>query len=261
MLIHALALEMSVAEVRLIPITGLPEILPGADLGALLLGALATSEVALQPSDVVVVTHKVVAKAEGALVDLRSVSPSPFAQQYAERWGKDPRQIEVVLRQSVRVVRMDHGVILTETRHGFICANAGVDGSNMPDEHTICLLPDDPDASAARVAATLARQSGMELPVIVTDTFGRPWREGLTNVAIGVAGLRPLLDYVGRLDPQGRELRVSVLAVADELAAAAELVMGKLDRVPAAIVRGYRYQPGTGSARELLRRPELDMFR
>jgi coenzyme F420-0:L-glutamate ligase/coenzyme F420-1:gamma-L-glutamate ligase len=248
-------------EVRLIPVTGLPEIVPGADLAGLIVEALAQAGTPIEAGDVLVVTHKIVAKAEGALVDLRSVTPSPFAEQYAARWAKDPRHIEVVLRQSARIVRMDHGVLISETRHGFICANAGVDASNMVGEDSVCVLPVDPDASARCIVAGVRAASGHAVAAIVCDTFGRAWREGLTNVAIGVAGLQPLHDYIGMRDAQGRELRVSVMAIADELASAAELVMGKLDRVPAALIRGFAYEPGEGSGRELLRKPELDLFR
>jgi coenzyme F420-0:L-glutamate ligase/coenzyme F420-1:gamma-L-glutamate ligase len=248
-------------EVRLLPIRGLPEIVPGTDVAGALLRALEHDGPRIEPGDVLVVTHKIVAKAEGALVDLRTVTPSAFAARYAERWGKDARQIEVVLQQSVRVVRMDRGVLIAETRHGFICANAGVDLSNVAGEEVVCLLPDDPDASAERIRDGLRARTSMELAVIVSDTFGRPWREGLSNVAIGVAGMAPLRDYVGLRDPFGHELRVTALAVADELASAAELVMGKLDRVPAAIVRGYAYERAPGTGRALVRRPEMDLFR
>ena len=253
---------MSVGEVTLIPITGLPEIVPGDDLGPLIVAALAQRGRAIEDGDVLVVTHKIVAKAEGAMVDLRTVSPSAMARDYAARWGKDPRQVEVVLQQSARIIRMDRGVLVVETRHGLICANAGVDLSNVPGGEIVCLLPEDPDLSARRIAASVAAAAGGgSVAAIVADTFGRPWREGLTNVAIGVAGLRPLRDYVGQHDPAGHVLRVSTLAIADELASASELVMGKLDRVPAALIRGYPYERGEGSAHELLRKPELDMFR
>ena len=252
---------MSAAAVQLIPIRGLPEVAPGDDLGNLLWQALAAQQEDLRAGDIAVVTHKIVAKAEGALVDLRSITPSPLALDFATRWNKDPRQVEVILRQSVRILRMDRGVLVVETRHGFICANAGVDASNVVGEETVCLLPEDPDASARRIAETLGTRAGFPVPVVISDTFGRPWREALTNVAIGVSGLLPIRDYVGRMDAQGRELRVSALAIADELASATELVMGKLDRVPAALVRGYAYEQGEGSARELIRRPEMDMFR
>jgi len=252
---------VSLGEVTLIPVGGLPEIRSGDDLGALIVAALVARDQAIEDGDVLVVTHKIVAKAEGALVDLRTVSPSAMARDYAASWGKDPRQVEVVLQQSARIIRMDRGVLVVETRHGLICANAGVDLSNVPGGEVVCLLPEDPDLSARRIVASVEVAGGVNVAVIVADTFGRPWREGLTNVAIGIAGLRPLRDYVGQLDPAGHVLRVSTLAIADELASASELVMGKLDRVPAALIRGYPYERGEGSARELLRRPELDMFR
>jgi len=247
--------------IQIIPVTGLPEIHVGAALPELILAAVRSSDNALTDRDVVVVTHKIVAKAEGALVDLRTVEPSAFARDFAAAWSKDARHVEVVLRQSRRIVRMDRGIIISETKHGLICANAGVDQSNISGSEVVCTLPDDPDGSAGRIAAALQELCGCKIGVIIADTFGRPWREGLTNVAIGVAGLRPIRDYIGMPDAQGRPLRVTALAVADELASAAELVMGKLARVPVAIVRGYDVELGQGTARELLRAPELDMFR
>jgi coenzyme F420-0:L-glutamate ligase/coenzyme F420-1:gamma-L-glutamate ligase len=211
---------------------------------------------------VVVVTHKVVSKAEGRLVDLRKVEPSAFAKSFAARHGKDPRQIEVVLRESRRTVRMDRGLIISETHHGFVCANAGVDASNVPGEEVICLLPLDPDASASRLREALsARIVGSDLAVIISDSFGRAWREGITNVAIGLAGMEPLADYRGETDPHGFPLAASVLAIADELAAAAELVMGKTAEIPVAIVRNYPYTPAAGTAKRLLMGPDRDLFR
>ncbi len=246
----------------ILPLRGLPEVQPGDDLATLLVDVAARAPVeGLRDGDVLVVTHKIVAKAEGCSVDLRSVEPSSFARAFAEQWGKDPRQVEVVLRQSRRIARMDHGVMICETRHGFICANAGVDRSNTSSPETVVTLPVDPDATAQAIRAGVLAQSGVHLAVVVSDTFGRAWREGLTNVAIGCAGLNPLRDERGQADPQGYVLGASVLAVADELAAAAELVMGKLDGVPAAVVRGYAYETGEAGARTLVRPPERDMFR
>ncbi len=244
--------------IELVPVGGFPEVRPGDDLGALVAEAV---EAILRSGDVLVVTHKVMSKAEGRLVDLGTVEPSALAKGYAARWGKDPRQIEVVLRESRRVVRMDRGIVISETHHGFVCANAGVDASNVPGEDTVCLLPADPDASAARLRQALARRLGVEAPVIVSDSFGRAWRFGITDIAIGVSGMHPLADYRGRKDPHGFPLEASVLAIADELAAAAELVMGKIDGVPLAIVRGYAYERGAGTGRDLLMPPERDMFR
>jgi coenzyme F420-0:L-glutamate ligase/coenzyme F420-1:gamma-L-glutamate ligase len=203
----------------------------------------------------------VVSKAEGRVVCLRDVVPSGLAREFAETWGKDPRFVEVVLRESRRIVRMDRGMIIAETTHGFICANAGVDASNVPGEDRVSLLPVDPDASAARLRKALEERCGATLGVIVSDTFGRPWREGLTNVAIGVAGLDPLVSYIGQRDPHGHTLRVTELAVADELAAAAGLLMGKLERIPAVLIRGTHFPTAEGRARSLVRSAERDLFR
>jgi coenzyme F420-0:L-glutamate ligase / coenzyme F420-1:gamma-L-glutamate ligase len=243
---------------EILPVEGIPEVRPGDDLPDLI--ARATGE-DLRAGDIVVVTHKIVSKAEGRLVDLRAVEPSALAKGFAARYGRDPRQIEVVLRESRRVVRMDRGLIIAETHHGFVCANAGVDASNVPGDETVCLLPVDPDASAARLREALTAGTGSDLAVIVSDSFGRPWREGITNVAIGAAGMEPLADYRGQRDPYGYPLEASILAVADELAAAAELVMGKTEGVPAAIIRNYPYKPGPGTALDLIMAPERDLFR
>jgi coenzyme F420-0:L-glutamate ligase/coenzyme F420-1:gamma-L-glutamate ligase len=239
-------------------VEGFPEVRTGDDLSRMISGAVARD---LRQGDVLVVTHKIVSKAEGRLVDLRTVEPSTLAKGFATRYGKDPRQIEVVLRESRRVVRMDRGIIISETHHGFVCANAGVDASNVPGDHTVCLLPVDPDASAARLRDALARDPGVDVAVVISDSFGRAWRHGITDVAIGVAGMDPVADYRGLNDPHGYPMEASVLAVADELAAAAELVMGKTEGIPLAIVRGYSYSPALGSAKELLMPPERDLFR
>ena len=242
-------------------ISGIPEVRPGDDLAGLVLAGCATTGVALREGDILVVTQKVVSKAEGRLVDLRQVEPSAFALDYAKRWGKDPRQIEVVLRESVRVVRMDKGVIITETRHGFVCANSGVDASNVPGKHVVSLLPEDPDASAARIRDAIRERTGVDAPVIISDSFGRTWRNGIINVAVGISGLHALIDYRGRDDPYGYRMSATVIAVADELASAAELAMGKVEGCPAALIRGYPYTPSPGSAQELVIHPERDMFR
>ena len=251
----------SVREVRIIPIVGIPEVRPGDDLAALILGAAQRQGLALEDGDVLVVTQKIVSKAEGRIVDLETIKPGHFAQQIAQQWEKDARVVEVVLRESARIVRMDHGVIICETKHGFICANAGVDSSNVERLGTVALLPEDPDASAVALRRRIEEAAGASPAVIITDTFGRPWREGHVNFAIGVAGMEPLLNYAGQADPAGYELRVTQMAVADELAAAAELAHGKLDRVPVALVRGYAYPPGCGTARALVREAERDLFR
>jgi coenzyme F420-0:L-glutamate ligase / coenzyme F420-1:gamma-L-glutamate ligase len=241
-------------------VVGIGEVRDGDDLAALIAGAAAAGT-ALAGGDVVVVTQKIVSKAEGRLLDLATVEPSAFAQQFAAAHGKDARQVEVVLRESRRIVKMDRGILITETHHGFICANAGVDASNVPGRDVVCLLPADPDASAERIRAGLAARLGVPLGVIVSDTFGRVWRAGQTNVAIGVAGLRPLQSYIGQRDAYGYDLRVTELAVADEIAGAAELVMGKTDGVPVAVVRGLAAHLGPGTGRDLLRAPAEDLFR
>lgn len=245
-------------ELRIIPVEGIPEVRPGDGLPEIIVRAAGGD---LRSGDVLVVTHKIVSKAEGRLVDLNTVEPSALAKSFAIRYEKDPRQIEVVLRESRRVVRMDRGIIISETHHGFVCANAGVDASNVPGDDTVCLLPVDPDASARRLREQVRDLTGAEPAVVISDSFGRPWRHGITDVAVGVAGMEPLGDYRGASDPHGYPLAASVLAVADELAAAAELVMGKTDGVPVAIVRNYPYQRGSGSGRDLLMEPERDLFR
>jgi coenzyme F420-0:L-glutamate ligase/coenzyme F420-1:gamma-L-glutamate ligase len=247
-----------VSGLEILPVEGIPEVRPGDDLPDLI--ARATGE-DLRAGDILVVTHKIVSKAEGRLVDLRAVEPSALAKGFAARYGRDPRQIEVVLRESRRVVRMDRGLIIAETHHGFVCANAGVDASNVPGDDTVCLLPVDPDASAKRLREALTARAGSDLAVIVSDSFGRPWREGITNVAIGVSGMEPLTDYRGQRDPYGYPLEASILAVADELAAAAELVMGKTEAIPAATIRNYPYKSAPGTASDLLMAPERDLFR
>lgn len=255
-------------EVRVLPVRDVPEVRPGDDL-ARLLGDAVEAAGGLRRGDVLAVTQKVVSKAEGRLVQLSEITPSVLARHIAEQAAKDARQVEVVLREAVRIVRMVDGLIIAETAHGFVCANAGVDASNVAPE-TVCLLPTDPDASAEKVRHDLSARFFPEVEegerpfgVIVTDSFGRPWRRGIVNVAIGVAGMSPFADYRGQVDSAGYELKASVLAVADELASAAELVMHKIAAVPAAIIRGYVWPAdgGTGTARELVMSPERDLFR
>src|ERR671924_206831 len=235
---------MSLPELRIIGLPGIPIVTPGMDLAALILQAATAAPLPLQAGDILVVTQKVVSKAEGHLIVLKDITPSPLAQSFARQWGKDPRHVEVVLQQSRRIVRMERGVLITETHHGFVCANAGVDQSNIEGQEVVAVLPPDPDASARAIRQGLRERLGIEVAVIISDTFGRPWREGLVNVAIGLAGIAAIKDYTGLHDAQGYELRVSALAIADELAAAAELVMNKLDNVPVAIIRGYDFPPG-----------------
>jgi coenzyme F420-0:L-glutamate ligase / coenzyme F420-1:gamma-L-glutamate ligase len=249
------------ARVELIGLGGVPDVRPGDDVAQLVLAAAAASDVTLAAGDILVVTHKVISKAEGRLVDLRAVEPSELARRIEREWGKDARYIEVVLRESVRIVRMARGLIISETAHGFVCANAGVDASNISGGDEVCLLPVDPDASAAALRAELERRAGVELAVIITDSFGRPWRNGITNVAVGVAGMAPFADYRGRPDDYGRVMSASIMAIADEVASAAELITGKVNRCPFVLVRGYPYEWRAGRAAELVMDASMDLFR
>lgn len=252
---------MTVPEIRIIGITGMPEVRPGDKLTEMMVAAAGAQATPIMAGDILVVTQKVVSKAMGRVVVLAEVEPSPFARSVAERYDKDPRLVELVLRETRRIVRMDQGVILTETRHGYVCANAGIDASNMPGEGVVALLPEDPDAAAREIRDEVRRLTKATVAVIISDTFGRPWRDGCTNVAIGVAGMEPMIDYRGQPDAMGKLMRVSVLAVADELASAAEPVMGKVDRIPATIVRGYRYTRSEKGSGALVRAPDRDLFR
>jgi coenzyme F420-0:L-glutamate ligase/coenzyme F420-1:gamma-L-glutamate ligase len=226
---------------------------------------LQAQQLKLQRGDILVVTQKIVSKAEGRVVNLDEVQPSQFALAFAQEFNKDAAHVEVVLRESKRIVRMDHGVLISETRHGFICANAGVDESNVNGARALTLLPLDPDRSAREIRARLQELAGegadFDIALIISDTWGRPWREGQVNMAIGVAGMAPLTDYRGQNDPYGYEMHASMIAVADELAGAAELAMGKIEGIPVALLRGYAYQPGEGSGKTLIRNPATDMFR
>ena len=239
---------------RVLPVLGLPEVREGDDLASLIAGA-----VALEDGDVLVVAQKVVSKAEGRVVSLGEIEPSERARELAVE-ERDARHIEAILRESARIVRVRAGFVIAETRHGFVCGSAGVDASNAPEAGMLVLLPLDPDASAVRLRARLQELAGVTVGVIVSDSFGRAWRLGTTDVAIGVAGIAPLLDLTGQLDRAGYELHATTIAVADEIAGAAELVMGKTDGVPAAVVRGLALE-GEGSAQELVMPAERDLFR
>jgi coenzyme F420-0:L-glutamate ligase/coenzyme F420-1:gamma-L-glutamate ligase len=245
-----------VTRLELIAVEGLPEVRPGDDLGELI-----SSRSRLETGDVIVVAQKVVSKSEGRLVNLRSVKASEEAVRIASRLvaSPDPRMVQVVLDESVRVLRSERALI-TETRHGFVCANSGVDHSNVPGDDELTLLPDDPDASASRLRGRLRELAGVDVGVIVSDTFGRPWRLGIVNVALGVAGLPAMLDLRGSLDDVGKPLQATVLAIADELAAAAGLVMGKTKRAPVVIIRGLALE-GQGTGRDLIRPAAEDLFR
>jgi coenzyme F420-0:L-glutamate ligase/coenzyme F420-1:gamma-L-glutamate ligase len=253
--------EELVTQLTVTAVDGLPEIRPGDLLAMLIRDAARAQGDEIRDGDIVVVAQKIVSKSEGRIVHLADVVPGERAREMAAESGKDARQIEVVLSESAKIVRWERGILISETRHGFVCANAGVDRSNAGAPDTVILLPVDPDASAARLRDAFRATTGATVAVIVTDTFGRAWREGHTNVAIGIAGLPALKRYVGQHDPEGYELRVTEIAVADELAAAAELVMGKLDRCPVAVVRGFTLDEPSETAREYVRPADRDMFR
>ncbi len=248
-------------EIRIIPLAVSGEIRAGDLLSAKLLEAARVWSFSFQDGDILVVKHKVVSKAEGALVKLDTVNPSAASRRWASRFKVDARVSELALRESRRIVRKKRGVLITETKHGFVCANSGVDVSNVDGGQHAVLLPESPDRSAAKIRREVKKTLRIDIAVIVSDSFGRPWREGLTEVAIGVAGMRPLIDYRGRRDRHGYSLHATVDAVADELACAAGLVCGKLANTPACIIRGYAYQRGSGSARELIRPAKNDLFR
>jgi len=251
----------SAGEIRILPLPVAGEILHGDSLSEKLLAAAKKVGIRFADRDILVVKHKVVSKVEGALVKLDEIQPSAASRKWARRYGLDARVTELALRESRRVVRRKRGILITETRHGFVCANSGVDVSNVDGGHHAALLPEDANRSAAKLRRELRSSTGREVAVIVSDSFGRPWREGLTEVAIGVAGLRPLVDYRGRRDSHGYELHASVDAVADELACAAGLVCGKLAGTPACIIRGFSYSKGNGSSRQLIRPAAKDLFR
>lgn len=242
-------------------IQGLPEITSGTDLATSIHAAARGSGTPLESGDILVITSKIVSKAEGRVVKLDEVAVSPFARQYAERTEKEPAIVELVLQESKRVVRQVGPIMITETRHGFICANAGIDQSSSGGHGLAVLLPVDPDASCARIRTAL-KQVGLDVAVIISDTFGRPWREAQTDVAIGIAGMQPVTSYIGQVDPHGHEFRVQALCTADELAGAAELVKGNLSRVPAAVIRGLPWEPDeTANMQSIIRDSERDLFR
>jgi coenzyme F420-0:L-glutamate ligase/coenzyme F420-1:gamma-L-glutamate ligase len=249
------------ARIELIGLEGIPEVGPGADLAALIGDAAPASSVSLADGDVLVVTQKIVSKAEGRLVELASVEPSDLARAWASQWGKDPRQVELVLRESASIVRMGPGgLIISRTRHGFVCANAGVDVSNVGGGEVASLLPEDPDASARRMRDGLRERTGSLPAIVISDSFGRPWRNGIVNVAIGSAGIEALLDLRGTPDASGREMQATVIAVADELASAADLAGGKVDQRPVVVVRGVAWGPSEEGASVLVMEAERDLF-
>ena len=247
-------------KIEVIPLPGVPEVREGADLGRILLASAERHGVELVDGDIMVVKQKVVSKAEGRLVRLDAVVPGRKAKNLARSQGKDPRLVELILREATRIVRVGHGDIITESRHGFVCANSGVDQSNVG-RGLVALLPLDPDGSARKLRRELERAAGKRLAVVISDTFGRPWRVGQTDVAIGCSGILPLVPYAGKKDRFGYELRVTEPSVADEAAGAAELAIGKLTRIPAAIIRGVEYVRGDAGVRSMIMPRGRDLFR
>lgn len=247
--------------IRLVPLPVASEIQSGDSVAEKLVEALRRRRVQIRAGDILVVKHKIISKAEGRLVSLDTIEPSQESIAWAKQYELDPRVIELALAQARAVIRREHGVLITETEHGFICANSGIDVSNVDGGGCALLLPLDPDRSAAELRRALKKLVGIWVPVIITDSFGRPWREGLTEFVIGIAGMKPLRDYRRSGDPHGYKLKASVEAIADELASAAGLVCGKLNRTPACLIRGFRYDPGNGSFRDLLRSESNDLFR
>jgi coenzyme F420-0:L-glutamate ligase/coenzyme F420-1:gamma-L-glutamate ligase len=242
-------------------IEGIPMVAQGDDLGRMICSALTAMDLQIRSGDILVVCQKVISKAEGRVRELNKIEPSALALGYASRWEKDPRAVELVLRQTSRIVRMDRGVMIVETGPGWVCANAGIDESNSMAEGRAILLPEDADRSAANIREQICKITGVEIAVLVTDTFGRPWRDGLTEVCLGIAGMDPMLDLRGTRDLNGRELHHTVIAIADEIAAGAGLLMPKAGAIPAVLVRGYSYKPCEASARVLIRPAEADLFR
>jgi coenzyme F420-0:L-glutamate ligase/coenzyme F420-1:gamma-L-glutamate ligase len=247
--------------ISIIPIQNIPEINPKDDLIKIVTDALLKQDISIVNGDVIVFAQKIISKAEGRIVKLSDVTPSSFAIKFAKEWNKDPRMVEVVLSESKRIVKMDKGRLISETRHGIICANAGVDASNVSGGDEVTILPIDPDQSAKKLAEGFKEKLGVEVAVIITDTVGRPWRDGLTEIAIGCWGMKPLKDYRTQRDLKGYELKATLIAVADEIAGATGLVMGKRDSVPVVIVRGYAFERGGRGAGEIIRKCEDDLFR
>ncbi|MDH7477722.1 MAG: coenzyme F420-0:L-glutamate ligase [Candidatus Bathyarchaeota archaeon] len=248
--------------VQIIGIEGLPIIKAGDNLAELICDAAERQKTPIQNGDIIVVTHVIVSRAEGKIVNLDDITPSAFAKGIAEECGKDPALVEVVLRESKSMVRMDRGILITESKHGFVCANSGVDKSNVPGKRIVALLPDNPDDSAEKIRKEIKKLTGCDVAVIISDTHGRPLREGEINVAIGVAGMKPIRDRRGEKDLFGYVLRIKQTAIADELASAAELVIGQADEgVPVAIIRGYNYPKSEAKATELIMPKEKDLFR
>ena len=247
--------------ISIIGIEGLPDIHQGDDLSKMIIDVCDKENITIQDGDIIAITQKIVSKSESCLVDLDTINPSILAKTWGLQWDRDPRLIELVFQKSKRISKMENGVLLTETEHGFYCINAGIDLSNVAGDNMAAYLPVDSDKSAYNIRSSIKKSLGVNIAVIVTDTWGRPWRVGVTNVAIGISGMSAFQDYRGLNDANGMDLKASIIAVVDELAAASELVMNKLDNIPVALIKGYTYVPYEGSINDLIRPPEQDLFR
>lgn len=247
--------------ISIIGVQGIPDIQKGDDLAGIIVEKVRRQKETIKDHDILVISQKVVSKSEGQIIQLDSIRSSDFSRQIAIELQRDPRHVEVILNESKKIIRMRAGHLITETKHGFICANSGVDQSNIGKRNSVTLLPKKPDASADLIRKKIHQLTGKKVPIIITDTFGRAWRMGQVNFAIGVSGIKPIHDYRGKKDMYRRILHVTEIAVADELASAGELVMNKSDRIPVAIIRGYSYRYGRGSGKDLLRPEDKDLFR
>ena len=245
----------------LFPVPGIPEIHDGTDLAEVILASIAANDIALEDGDILVVAQKVVSKAEGRVYHRSEIDASSFAGEMAAYTGHTAEYMELVLRSSRRIVRMANGLVISQTHHGFVMANSGVDSSNAGGENRMVMLPENPDESARRLQRAVEESTGANLAVIISDTFGRPWRRGQVNMAVGIAGMNPILDYRGREDNDGRALKATRIAVADELCSAAELVSGKTRKLPVVVIRGYRFDPASGSTRDLVMDEDCDIFK
>jgi coenzyme F420-0:L-glutamate ligase / coenzyme F420-1:gamma-L-glutamate ligase len=247
--------------ISIIGVQGIPDIQKGDDLAQIIVERLRRQKEDIRDHDILVISQKVVSKAEGQMIQLDDIRPSAFSRQIAKELQRDPRHVEIILNESKKIIRMKAGHLITETKHGFICANSGVDQSNIGKRNSVTLLPKKPDATADLIRKKIHQLTGKNVPIIITDTFGRAWRMGQVNFAIGISGIKPIHDYRGKTDMYRRVLHVTEIAVADELASAGELVMNKSDKIPVAIIRGYAYRFGKGSGKDLLRPEDKDLFR
>ena len=248
-------------EIKILGVPDFPIIEIDDDLPQIISDKIQEAEITLENNDIIVVTQRICSIAEGQIKNLNTYTPSNFAVEWAEKYSKDARLIEAVLQESKNIIRKENGILITETKHGFICANSGIDNSNVKGDQNICLLPKNPDLSCKKIKDKIKKQLSKNVSVVMTDTFGRPWRMGQTNIAIGIAGINPLQNYVGKKDIFNRTLKHTMICIADEIASAAELVMGKTNMMPVAIVKGYQYDKNNDSISNIIREKDFDLFR